>query len=221
LRFNRLPIIYDPILDFANLRPSLEHLTVEGVPVELDLPLIQKIYDLNADITLRFLKQKGDAGIGNMGLLLYDEWEPQGYWCTPANSLAFGHTGGDGAHFSFLLTSNRIDSSTPVIISVPDAYGEPADANFVMGRGFEDFLRFGLQCGFFSMANFAFDLDETLQHYSRTDWRLPEDWFPSPQHRVVAEYVAEKLRLTPLTYTKDEFERLQSEFRPLMQFRPE
>jgi hypothetical protein len=194
---------------------------LDGVPVDVDLPLIRKLYDLNADITLRFLNLKGDVGMGNMGLLLYREWRPEEYWCTPTNSIAFGHTGGDGAHFSFLPTNHRIDLETPVIISVPTAYGELTDANVVLGRGLEDFVRLGLHCGYFSMANFAFDPAETLEHYSRTDWDNPEDWFPSPQHRIVAEYVAERLCLTPLTYTKHQFESMQTEFKPLMEVRPE
>jgi hypothetical protein len=213
--------LYDPILDFAALRSSLKHLALDGVPVEVDLPLVQKVYDLNADIALRFLTQKGDVGMGRMGLLLYRQWSSEEYWCTPLNSLAFGHTGGDGAHFSFLLTGNRIDANTPVIISVPDAYGEPTNANVVLARGFKDFVRLGLHCGYFSMANFAFDFEETLQHYRRTDWDNPEDWFPSPQHRVVAEYVGKALSLTPLAYSKDQYGELQTTFRPLMQFRPE
>ena len=153
-----------------------------------------------------------------MGLLLDRRLVNGGYWCTPANSLSFGGTGGDGAHFSFLVTDNAITDRTPVFISVPDNFGEPEEANIVLGRGFEDFIRLGLHCGYSCMAQFAFNPQESLKQYSHTDWDAADSWLLSDNRKVVAEYVAKTLNLSQLTYSPDEFAAMQSEFKPLMRF---
>ncbi len=123
-----------------------------------------------------------------------------------------------GRTFSFLITGDAITDRTPVIITVPDQ-AELDDANVVLGRGFEDFVRLGLHCGYFSMAQFAFDREDTLKHYARTDWDDAELWFPSDNHKVVAEYVSKKSNLKRLAYSANEFAALQTEFKPHMQFK--
>lgn len=185
----------------------------------MDLPLLERAYDLHAEIVTRF-PADWDNGLGQMGLLLFGQLATGEYWCTPTNSLSFGTTGGDGAHFSFLLSDNAITDRTPVIISVPDNFGSPKCANVVLGRGFEDFVRLGLHCGYFAMAQFAFDAKNALKHYARTDWEYVDTWGASDQHKIVAEFAAKYLRLTSLAYTPDQFEALQAEFAPLMQFKP-
>ncbi|MDA0835188.1 MAG: hypothetical protein O3A29_18085 [Planctomycetota bacterium] len=152
--------------------------------------------------------------MGQMGLLLNLRLETDSYWCTPINSLSFGRTGGDGAHFSFLVTGDTIDAQTPVIITVPDNHGDPVDANIVLGRSFEDFIRLGLHCGYFSMA--YINSKEGLKHYARTDWEDSDAWFPSDNHRVVAEYVAQELNLKRLIYSLDEFLELRAQIKPLI-----
>lgn len=200
------------------LRDSLRTLQLDGKRISVNLPLLERMYDLNAEIAIKFPADLGN-GMGQMGLLLNTRLENGGYWCTPTNSLSFGGTGGDGAHFSFLITDRTITDKTPVIISVPDYFGEPQDDNVVLGRGFEDFVRLGLHCGYFSMARFAFNADDALIHYARTDWDDAESWFPGDNHRVVAEYVSKTLDLTCLVYSRDEFAAMQSEVKPLMRFK--
>jgi len=203
-------------LDASVLRKSLNELRFAGKRVSVDLPLLAEVYDLNKEVAEKF-PANWDTGIGQMGLLLDRKLETSGYWCTPTNSLSFGGTGGDGAHFSFVVTDNRITDHTPVIVSIPDNFGEPEDANVVLGRSFEDFVRLGLHCGYFSMARFAFDAQDALKHYARNDW--DEEWFPSANHRVVAEYLAKRLNFSRLVYSADEFSELQASFKPLLQFK--
>ena len=201
-------------LDANVLRNSLSGLQQEGQPISVDLPLLERLYDLNAEIAMKFPAKWWDSGIGAMGLLLDHRLKNGAYWCTPTTSVSFGGTGGDGAHFSFLMTDNRITDQTPVIVSVPDNFGEPEDANVVLGRNLEEFLRLGLHCGYFSMAQFAFDAQASLKHYARNDW--DESWFPSDNHKIVAEYLAKSLRLTRLIYSPEDFSALQSRFKRLL-----
>lgn len=200
------------------IRNTFQSLILDGQRISVNLPLLEAVYDLNAEISAKF-PAGWNNGMGQMGMNLYSRLHNEGYWCTPINSLAFGCTGGDGAHFSFLISDSSITDETPVIISVPDASGDTEGANIVLGRGFEEFVRLGLHCGYFSMAGFAFDAEGTIKHYARTDWYDPELWFPSDNHKLVAEFVSERLQLSPLYLTLDELIKLQSEFRPLMRFR--
>jgi hypothetical protein len=208
----------DAPIDADVFRNAVENLHIDGQRITVTVPLLERVYDLNAEITAKF-PAGWDTGMGQMGLLLNRRLENEGYWCTPTNSLSFGETGGDGAHFSFLITENKITDKTPVIISVPDNFGDPDDANVVLGRGFEEFVRLGLHCGYFSMAQFAFNNQAALKHYARADWDDADSWFPSGNHRIVAEYVSKKLNLKRLAYSADELAELQSEFKPLMQFK--
>lgn len=207
----------DAPIDARWLRRALHDLQLDGQRLVLDLPLLERVYDLNAEVTKKFPAQWGD-GMGQMGLRLTRRLKNGGYWCTPTNSVSFGGTGGDGAHFSFLISENTITDRTPVIISVPDYIGEAQDANVVLARSFEGFVRLGLHCGYFSMAQFAFCAEASLRHYSRTDWDDADAWFPSKQHKVVAEYVSQALKLGRLTYSRDEFADLQSQVKPIMKF---
>lgn len=205
-------------LDAGSLKNALKDLHLSGQRITFDLPLLARLYDLNAEIAIKF-PSRADPGIGQMGLLLNHRFERGGYWCTPINSLSFGSTGGDGAHFSFLILNNEITDNTPVIISVPDNFGCPENANVVLSRNFVDFVRLGLHCGYFSMAQFAFDAEDALKHYSRTDWEDSGSWFPSDNHRVVAEFIATRLNLKRLAYSSDEFAELQAQFKPLLRFK--
>lgn len=199
-----------------SLRRGFKGLRVNGQTVSVELPLLERVYDLNAEIALKF-PASFDPGLGQMGLLLGRQLVTEGYWCTPINSLCFGCTGGDGAHFSFLVTEDAITDHTPIIVTVPDGPGDAPEINIVLACGFEDFVRLGLHCGYFAMSQFAFNTQENLEHYARTDW--DNEWFPSRNHRGVAEYASQALNLERLIYTPDEFASLQSKFRPLMQFR--
>lgn len=209
----------DAPIDADVFRKAVESLHIDGQQITVTVPLLKRIYDLNAEITAKYPAGWSDTGIGQMGLLLNRRLGNCGYWCTPTNSLSFGGTGGDGAHFSFLLTENKITGKTPVIITVPDNFGDPEDANVVLGRGFEDFVRLGLHCGYFAMAEFVYNLHAALEHYARKDWDDANSWFPSDNHGVVAEYVSKTLNLKRLAYSADEFAVLQSELKPLMRFK--
>jgi hypothetical protein len=204
-------------LDSDVLHISLAHLRCEGNPISVDLPLLSRLYDLNRELAEKFPTPRSE-GLGQMGLRLESRLQPGGYWSTPINSLSFGNSGGDGTHFSFLLIDYTISEETPVIVTVPDAYGEPKEANIVLGAGLCDFLRFGLHCGYFSMAQFAFDWAETCSHYAREDWDPAS--YPSDNHRVVSEYVSKALAITRLIYSPDELSVLQAKYRPLMRFEP-
>src|SRR5215469_3878526 len=42
-----------------------------------------------------------------------------GYRCTPANSVKFAQTGGDGCHFSFLVVDTEWTTASPVVMTCP------------------------------------------------------------------------------------------------------
>src|SRR5262249_27619802 len=146
-------------------------------------------------------------------------------WCTPRNSLAFGGNGGDGFHFSFLVTGSRIDAATPVIGSAPDFSGDPPLANVILAGTFENFLRLGLTRGYFGMYVFVHHRVKALAAYGSPDWR-PSDSSDEAaglgiddRKTDIARDIAGALDLTPLAYSEGEFQDLQDQYKPLLRFK--
>lgn len=75
-----------------------------------------------------------------VGLFLEDPGQQRtwDYDATPANSIAFASTGGDGVHFSALAVG--IGDAAPVVMTVPVAFDTP---NHVVGGSLREFLALG------------------------------------------------------------------------------
>src|SRR5262245_25487922 len=88
-------------------------------------------------VAARKFPTKHDPGFGSLGLILANQLERCGYWCTPQNALTFARTGGNGVHFSFIVLDGEVNESSPVVITIPNAFGE---YNFIGGESLFDFL---------------------------------------------------------------------------------
>jgi hypothetical protein len=69
------------------------------------------------------------------------------YDVTPAGSLMFAGTGGDGVHFSALGAAGA------VVMTVPMAFDSP---NHVLGKDIPEFLALGCRTGYFGLERLAY-----------------------------------------------------------------
>jgi hypothetical protein len=106
-----------------------------------------------------------------IGLLLQWPLKYGGYQTSPANSRMFAETGGDGVHFSFLATDDRIDEHTPIVMTVPCNLGIP---NVVVGENLLDFLHLGSRFGFFDLEELTYQPDKVIAAYLDENWRGSE-----------------------------------------------
>jgi hypothetical protein len=98
----------------------------------------------------------GAATFGNVGLFLVRPPRRTRYASTPANTLAFAATGGDGVHFNFVLRQGEVHADSPIVMTVPMNFDRPLA---IVGRDLRDFLSFGVGCGFFCLEQLTYDLD--------------------------------------------------------------
>lgn len=116
----------------------------------------------------RRFPSKRDPGLGTLGLILAEPLRNGGYLSTPANSVAFAHTGGGGTHFSFLLAEASSCDESPVIVTIPEALGSE---NFVVGENLYDFLCLGMHRGFFALEQLGYRFEECVRVYADPAWR--------------------------------------------------
>ncbi|MEV4642142.1 hypothetical protein AB0J80_32815 [Actinoplanes sp. NPDC049548] len=88
-----------------------------------------------------------------IGLFLEDPAEQRrcDYDVTPANSIMIASTGGDGVHFSALVTGSG--GSAPIVMTVPMAFDTP---NHVLGSDLREFLALGRARGYFGLERLAY-----------------------------------------------------------------
>lgn len=98
-----------------------------------------------------------DNGLADEGLILHERLEPGGYSCTPINSVAFASTGGDGVHFSLVDLGDGPAESSPVVMTVPMAFGDDLRSNWVLGADLREFLALGFHGGWFTLEQLAYD----------------------------------------------------------------
>lgn len=206
--------------------PAVEQVPMQEIgPLAASIPLLRRLHEIDAAIKIKF-PRKYDPGLGHLGLLLSSELKNEGYWCTPTNSLRFAETGGDGVHFSLVQVNGGVGEDSPVVMTVPQNFGEKIDANIIVGSSLLDFLRFGLRRGYFAMEQLAYQRDLTLHVYSTPNWQPTEQGHRSAgfdvdehKHQVLA-YLVTELNVTPLAYTKAEFETMQKRCLAMLQFGP-
>lgn len=94
-----------------------------------------------------------------IGLLLSGALEHSGYAEAPPESLCFAGTGGDGVHFSFLPASGLEVIDWPVVMTVPMQFDAP---NLIVGANLREFLALGLNHGYFTLEQLAYDRTAAL-----------------------------------------------------------
>jgi hypothetical protein len=106
-----------------------------------------------------------------IGLILGRPLQRATYRTTPANTLAFAWTGGDGIHFNFVLRDGAIQHDSPVVMAVPMSFKRP---NVIVGRDLRDFLALGTGRGFFVLEQLAYQPEAFLGAYPATADELSE-----------------------------------------------
>ena len=99
------------------------------------------------------------------GLVPVRPLQNYGYFCTPKNSLTFATTCGDGVHFGIMKDKNGEINVGPVIMTVPMF----SKNNIVIAGDLDEFFSLGYYVGWFALEQIVYDIDETIDYYSRTD----------------------------------------------------
>jgi len=131
---------------------------------------LERLWQL-ADSSPRPKGRSCDGTFGPIGLILQRPPARATYGSTPANTLAFAWTGGDGVHFSFVVSGGAIHEDSPILMSVPMHFACP---NLVVGRNLRDFLALGVGCGFFALERLAYEADVFLGGYPTAIEHLDE-----------------------------------------------
>ena len=104
-----------------------------------------------------------DAFLLDHGLRVHLALERWTYSSTPANSITFASTGGDGVHFGFLQSTSTTVRDGPVVMTVPMA----TRANHVVAGSIREFLGLGCIHGWFSLDQLAYRPTHALELYDR------------------------------------------------------
>jgi len=170
-------------------------------PVEVDLLLLDELKAFRDKVALRDEHALGPIGLTHVLEELY--WS--GYPCSPRNSVAFASAGEDGDHYSFLVSNNRIDENTPVILTWPTEA-----ENYIVGATLREFLSFGMHCGYFQLLDVLEFPDANCDRW--VDTRQLE----ADEQKLLREF-ADEFKLEPWTNRSSRFEELQKEYMPLLE----
>jgi hypothetical protein len=145
------------------------------------------------------------------------------HWCTPINTLAFAHTGGEGVHFSFLVDEGKITEHSPIVITIPSPGDQP---NYIGGASLFDFLCLGFHRGYFALE--TANTNRFFEAYSSGKWPLsqvegrPPDWdwavgYGVNEHqRQLLDFLIAELGLSPWNDLRRKFQQLQKRYLPLL-----
>lgn len=185
-----------------------------GPTVQIDLPLFDRLWELDPVIRERYPGDFRD-GIAAAGLFFArpNEMKRGDYSCTPSNTLAFAWSGGDGEHYSFVVKDAQVNADSPVILTAPANSG---NENHLLADSFHSFLRLGIRRGFFGLSQFAYAPEAALAAYGTTDAPGMESQASDPRQTQVLAFIAEKLDLTPLRYTADQYQQMQTRLSELL-----
>lgn len=198
-----------------------EAFQADAPKIDVNLPLIDALWELDPIIRERF-PEEFDDGIAALGItfLKPKHFVNGDYSCTPKNSAAFAWSGGDGEHYSFIVRDYRVDETSPVILTAPS---NSNDENHLLAENFRDFLRLGLRRGFFGLGQFAYAPEVALAAYGDPDWKPTNrdhysvGFVPDERQRKILAFVAESLELEPLSYTAEEYDKLQERLEDLIE----
>lgn len=196
---------------------------IQANDVRIELPVFEQLLSLDKEIKQRFPNEYG-SGFAELGLILEkpSDWKNGRHWCTPLNTLSFGNTGTDGEHFSFLVLNSKITAQSPVIVTIPNGTDIDMSANVVLAKNFTNFLCLGLHYGFASLVDLGFTPKAALPLYL-SDYSLTkssndiflEETLDERGYEIL-DFVGERLKLQPYTYTVAEFILLQQRHMPLL-----
>lgn len=192
-----------------------------------DIPLLEALWRLNDEIESRFPDPDAwQHGIAALGVFWGKPDDlacgDSGYIGTPTNVAGFAWTGGDGMCFGLLVSDGRVGTDSPVVVIAPTNFGNP---NRILAENFRNFLRMGLQRGYFALEQFAYNPAEALHIYGTPDWQPTNKshygmgYVPDDRQAKILEFVAERLDLEPFSYTPAEFQTLQDRYMPLLEIR--
>ncbi|NHI92390.1 MAG: hypothetical protein EAX96_07785 [Candidatus Lokiarchaeota archaeon] len=134
---------------------------------------VQPTFFANLEIG-RSLEQASNFIFDPIGLILMHPLKTEEYESTPRNSSAFARTGGDGVHFSLLHLDGQIIEKSPVVMTVPDNYGEE---NLIVGSSLYEFLCLGSRTGYFLLEGLTYSdrRKETLEYLEHPEALVKED----------------------------------------------
>jgi hypothetical protein len=177
-------------------------------------PLLERLRELNEEVARRF-PDKGDPGLGGVGLILTATLNNGGYYCTLKSSCSFAHTGGEGVHFSFLGQADEINEASPVIVTIPEAFDHP---NFIVGESLFDFLCFGMFRGYFAIEQLGNTFEEAFAVYTDASWQPSErrhfwvGYGVDDRQRAILDLLIERFHLVPWEEPRAKFDRLQTTY---------
>lgn len=130
-----------------------------------------------------------------------------GYFCTPKNSKTFAATGGDGVHFGIVDLMLSRDNKQPIVMTVPMAEIN----NVVIAENINEFFSLGINNGWFGLEQIVYDLEETIDYYSKLDSEITESekrFLDRLKQKIEVQYIPlSKSRLNQLKELY--FERLE------------
>jgi len=192
--------------------PSGNPIVTAAPPIQVDLPLLDALWELDPVIRERFPGEFRE-GIATVGVFFArtTELKRGDSHCTPRNSVAFAWSGGDGEHYSLIVREGRVNADSPVILTAPANSG---DENHLLAESFQNFLRLGIRRGFFGLSQFAYNPKAALAVYGNPEEHPAGNALPASadedRQRQVLAFIAESLKLEPLTYTPEEYRALQA-----------
>jgi hypothetical protein len=136
-----------------------------------------------------------------------------GYWCTPANSVEFAYTGGEGCHFSFLLSGRELKEPCPVVMTCPGAGS--CRNNVIVGEDLMEFLCLGLRTGYFvleNLANSAEDFDAQHPFVSEFLERKRLAPWVKPEQAAIVKQMSKRFGLLPLEKSGSRLAELQRRY---------
>jgi len=154
-----------------------------------------------------------------IGLILKRPIEREGYESTPANSLAFATTGGDGVHYSLLHQGGESGDLSPVVMTVPMNFGQE---NMIVGSDMKEFLCLGCQVGYFFLEELTYDESETIFYWLTH----PDEWFDGLNREPYGDVIrmkyllnllSEELNLKPWDEFEQRFNYLQGQYSSLLE----
>jgi len=148
--------------------------------------------------------------LSDHGLMLNPELARWEYWCTPHNALTFGSTGGDGVHFSLVDLGDGPSNTSPVVITVPMAFGDDFRPNWIVGETLTEFLALGLDASYFTLEQLAYD----------PSWPLRIEQAPRGDRPPVVQRLADELGLAPWDDVADRLAELHQRYAPTLQIPP-
>jgi hypothetical protein len=142
-----------------------------------------------------------------------------GYVSTPVNTLMFASTGGDGCHFSFLLTQGKWSEESPIVMTCPDA---GCCENVLVGQNLSEFLRLGLRTGYFALNELARgweseEFNASHPFVEELEKSEPAPWV-EPEEAALLAHLARRFSLSPRPEVGRRLAELQRLYLPVLTY---